>query len=312
MQRAEQIAEGIRQGNNRAVARAISLVENGSPEAEGLLSSLDRSLVDSSMVLGITGTPGAGKSTLTDKLIAHCRAQDMRVGVIAVDPSSPVSGGAIHGDRIRMMQHALDLDVVVRSMATRGRLGGLCASAGAVSRIMAASGCDPVIIETVGVGQSEMDIIRIADVTALVSAPGLGDDIQALKAGLLEVSDVMVVNKADRPGADMLAMELREVAREKGREVVMTVASQDRGVDTLFDTLRAGFNAKKSSGEIERRRKEARQAEVVDWCLEMLRPHMRRASERAVSENVYGDPRVQAGRIVNRLLQGFRDSGSGD
>lgn len=310
MLRTEQIAEGIRQGNNRAVARAISLVENGSPEAEELLSSLDRSLVDSAMVLGITGTPGAGKSTLTDKLIAHCRGLDMRVGVIAVDPSSPVSGGAIHGDRIRMMQHALDSDVVVRSMATRGRLGGLCASAGAVSRIMAASGCDPVIIETVGVGQSEMDIIRIADVTALVSAPGLGDDIQALKAGLLEVADVMVVNKADRPGADMLAMELREVAREREREVIMTVASQGEGIEELFDALRHSFDARSNSGEMQRRRKEARQSEVADWCLEMLRPHVRKAGEKAVNENFYGDPRVQAGRIVNRLLQGFRNSGS--
>jgi LAO/AO transport system kinase len=191
------------------------------------------------MVLGITGPPGAGKSTLTDRIISYYRSGDKRVGVIAIDPSSPISGGAILGDRIRMMGHALDQDVVVRSMATRGRLGGLCAAAGAAVRILAGSGCSVIIIETVGVGQSEMDIIRLADITALVLAPGLGDDIQAMKAGLLEVADILVVNKADCAGADTLAMDMESIAREGGTneedhtKVCKIVASEGKGIDDL-------------------------------------------------------------------------------
>ncbi len=295
------IKNGIGARNSRALAKAISLVEDGAEEADELLASLDHSLIDSSAVIGITGAPGAGKSTLTDKLVAACREREKRVGVIAIDPSSPISGGSIHGDRIRMMQHALDMDVVVRSMATRGRLGGLCAAAGAASRIMASAGCDPIIIETVGVGQSEMDIIRIADVTALVSAPGLGDDIQALKAGLLEVADLMVVNKADKPGADMLAMELGEVARAKGRQVLMTVASEGKGVPELLDSMQEIFDAKRASGQRDKQRAECRNMEVVDWGLEMLRPYLYARS--LAQENFKGDPRIRAKQIVDRLLE---------
>ena len=296
----ETIITGIGERKSRAIAKAISLVEDGAPEADRLLASLDPAPIEQAMVAGITGAPGAGKSTLTDKLIAHCRGENRRVGVIGVDPSSPITGGAIHGDRVRMMQHALDEEVVIRSMATRGRLGGLCASAGAVARIMAASGCDPVIIETVGVGQSEMDIIRIADVTALVSAPGLGDDIQALKAGLLEVADLMVVNKADKPGADMLAMELREAVDDREGRVLETIASKGEGVVELFQAMRDVFHRNEESGKRERRRSEARRAEVVDWALEMLRPHLERMAD---EEDVFsGDPRNRAQAIVDRLV----------
>ena len=305
----QDIIQGISDRNSRAIAKAVSLVEDGEAEADLLLSSLDPDRIAGTMVVGITGAPGAGKSTLTDKLIAHCRDFGKRVGVIAVDPSSPLSGGAIHGDRIRMMQHALDKDVVVRSMATRGRLGGLCAAAGAVSRIMASSGCDPVIIETVGVGQSEMDIIRIADVTALVSAPGLGDDIQALKAGLLEVADIMVVNKADKPGAEMLALELQEVARAKGGEVLLTTASKGEGVERLFSTMQDIFEKNRDSGESQRRRDQSRQMEIVDWCLEMLRPEIQQLARQ---ENLYfGDPRIKAQAIVDNLLGNLDRVGNG-
>lgn len=297
-----QIQKGIENRNSRALAKAISLVEDGADEADELLASLDASRIESSAVIGITGAPGAGKSTLTDKLVAECREQGKRVGVIAIDPSSPISGGAIHGDRIRMMQHALDQDVVVRSMATRGRLGGLCAAAGAASRIMASAGCDPIIIETVGVGQSEMDIIRIADVTALVSAPGLGDDIQALKAGLLEVADLMVVNKADKPGAEMLAMELSEIARAKGRQVLMTVAAQGRGVPELLEAMTDIFQAKRASGQRDTQRAECRNMEVVDWGLEMLRPYLYACSQEQ-GQGAGGDPRIRAKKIVDGLLK---------
>ena len=304
------IIHGIGRQEPRAIARAISLVEDGEEGADKLLSSLDGAAIDTCMVVGITGAPGAGKSTLTDKLVANCREQGKRIGVVAIDPSSPLSGGAIHGDRIRMMQHAMDRDVVVRSMATRGRLGGLCASAGAAVRIMASAGCDPVIIETVGVGQSEMDIIRIADVTALVSAPGLGDDIQALKAGLLEVADIMVVNKADKPGAEMLALELREVARSKDREVLMTVAATGDGVDRLLERMQAVFDQHRRSGESARRRSESREMEVVDWSLEMLRPYIRKLGRFDQTEAV-GDPRIRARRIVDKLLRSISDKDIG-
>ena len=296
----EEIINGIGERKSRAIAKAISLVENGAPEAEQLMASLDGASIEKAMVAGITGAPGAGKSTLTDKLIAHCRGQNRRIGVIGVDPSSPITGGAIHGDRVRMMQHALDEEVVIRSMATRGRLGGLCASAGAVARIMAASGCDPVIIETVGVGQSEMDIIRIADVTALVSAPGLGDDIQALKAGVLEVADIMVVNKADKPGADMLSMELKEAVEDREGRVLETVASKGEGIAELIEAMEDVFRKNVESGERDRRRREARRAEVVDWSLEMLRPYLQ---QRAEGEEVLsGDPRNRAKALVDSLV----------
>jgi LAO/AO transport system kinase len=296
----ESIISGIAERKSRAIAKAISLVENGAPDAERLLASLDEAAVEKAMVAGITGAPGAGKSTLTDKLISHCRGQNRRIGVIGVDPSSPITGGAIHGDRVRMMQHALDEEVVIRSMATRGRLGGLCASAGAVARIMAASGCDPVIIETVGVGQSEMDIIRIADVTALVSAPGLGDDIQALKAGLLEVADIMVVNKADKPGADLLSMELKEAVDDREGRVLETVASKGEGIAELFRAMEDVFRKNMESGERDRRRRDARRAEVVDWSLEMLRPYLQKRAEE--EEVLSGDPRNRAKAIVDSLV----------
>ena len=215
----ETILRGIQKREPRAIARAITIVENNGEGSEIILAHLDQERIENALVIGITGSPGVGKSTLTNSLVRSLRGLGKRVGIIAVDPSSPLSGGALLGDRIRMMGHALDPDVVVRSMATRGRLGGLCASAGAVVRVMASAGCSVVIIETVGIGQSEMDIVRLADITMMVLAPGLGDEIQAMKAGILEVADLLVVNKMDCPGAETLTMEMESVFREKDEKM---------------------------------------------------------------------------------------------
>jgi LAO/AO transport system kinase len=296
----DRLLEDLKQRDPRAIGRAISLVENGDESAEIILSSLDENLVSQATVLGITGPPGAGKSTLTNEIITQLRKQQKRIGIIAIDPSSPISGGAILGDRIRMMQHATDRDVVMRSMATRGRLGGLCATAGAAVRIMASCGCSTIIIETVGVGQSEMDIIRLADITLLVLAPGLGDDIQAMKAGLLEVADLLVVNKADCGGAETLAMDLEAVVRKgsaKPIEVSMTVATEGKGVTELLDRISSVDSEHKDSGEREKRRSQANDLEVLDWCLEILRPKLlAEIIQRKLP--LLGDPRLKAKKIL--------------
>jgi LAO/AO transport system kinase len=294
------LLEGLRQRDPRAIGRAISLVENGDESAEVILSSLDEDLISEAKILGITGPPGAGKSTLTNGIISQLRKNRERIGIIAIDPSSPISGGAILGDRIRMMQHATDMDVVMRSMATRGRLGGLCATAGAAVRIMASCGCSTIIIETVGVGQSEMDIIGLADITLLVLAPGLGDDIQAMKAGLLEVADLLVVNKADCKGADILAMDLEAVTRKgsaKPTQVSMTVATEGKGIAELLGRIDKLDSIHRDSGERQKRRRGAHDQEVLDWCLEILRPRLLED----IIENKFplkGAPRLKANKIL--------------
>jgi len=296
----DRLLEGLKARDPRAIGRAISLVENGDENADLILSSLDEDLVSGATILGITGPPGAGKSTLTNGIISRLRQNSERIGIIAIDPSSPISGGAILGDRIRMMQHATDRDVVVRSMATRGRLGGLCATAGAAVRIMASCGCSTIIIETVGVGQSEMDIIRLADITLLVLAPGLGDDIQAMKAGLLEVADILVVNKADCKGADILAMDLEAVARKGSStptQVSMTVATEGKGITELLDRIARLDSEHRDSGERNKRRRGAHDQEVLEWCLEILRPKLLAEITRR-NLPLAGDPRLKAKKIL--------------
>ncbi|MBU0682322.1 MAG: methylmalonyl Co-A mutase-associated GTPase MeaB [Proteobacteria bacterium] len=296
------IIEGLSRRDPRAIGRAISIVENHDPDAHALLDSLDPAKIEACLVVGITGPPGAGKSTLTAQLIKEYRRHEVRVGIVAVDPSSPLSGGALLGDRVRMMNHALDPDVVIRSMATRGRLGGVCGSAGAAVRIMAHSACQVVLIETVGVGQSEMDIVRMADLTAMVLAPGLGDDIQAMKAGLLEVADVLVVNKADLRGADALLLDMESVAQQRqdrqGRttRVCATIASKGDGVAELVQIFNDMNEMFQKSGEKAQRRLQARRYEVIDWAVELIRPRI--ADSVADKAAFNGDPMLLAQDIL--------------
>jgi LAO/AO transport system kinase len=254
----ENWAERVCAGDVLAVSRAITAIENHQPEAEELLRVVFPR-TGKAYLTGITGAPGTGKSTLVDRLAAFYRRQNEAVGVIAVDPTSPYTGGAILGDRIRMQGHASDAGMFIRSMATRGFLGGLARATAEVALLLDAAGKDQVLIETVGVGQDEVDIVQLADCVAVVMVPGMGDDIQNMKAGLMEIGDIFVLNKSDREGADRLEQELHVmlslVMPRDGWHppVVRTVASENKGIDVMAATIvkfRAHFE---SSGE--RRRK---------------------------------------------------------
>lgn len=293
------LLERVQARDLRAISRSISLVEDNDPLADLILSSLAKEPIEEMIVIGITGPPGAGKSTLTGQLVSRFREKGQRVGIIAVDPSSPISGGAILGDRVRMMQHALDPDVLVRSMASRGRLGGLCAAAGATVRIMANGGCSVVIIETVGVGQSEMDIIRLADLTLLVLAPGLGDDIQAMKAGLLEVADLLVVNKADCPGSDSLALDLETAVPDRSR-VCQTDALTGKGVAELSTRLTEFDAEHRADGTRTYRRSQAHEREIVDWAIELLRTRLNNEVP-SLPSDFSANPRRLASELLLRL-----------
>jgi LAO/AO transport system kinase len=235
------LLEGVRGGLTRPGARLMRLVDDRHPRAQLLLQALHPHR-RGARVIGVTGNPGAGKSTLTSALVGELRRRGRKVGVVAVDPSSPFSGGAILGDRIRMNDHALDPGVFIRSVATRGHLGGLSGSTHDLVAVLDAMGYDPIFVETVGVGQDEIEVVRLADTTVVVVVPGLGDDIQAIKAGLLEVADVFVLNKADRDGADRTERDLRTMQSLKGHHdddvpIVRTVATSGVGVAALADLL---------------------------------------------------------------------------
>ncbi len=231
-------------GDVRALARAISLVEEDVPAAVEVLRDAFPH-TGKALVLGVTGAPGAGKSSLVDRLVAAFRAEGSRVGVVAVDPSSAFSGGAILGDRVRMQRHATDGGVFIRSMATRGHLGGLARTTSDAVDLLDAAGYDPILLETVGVGQDEVDVVRAADLVTVVLVPGMGDDIQAIKAGILEIADLFVVNKADRPGADRLVADLESMLSlvngddaRPGPPIFRTVAVRDEGVAELRGGIR--------------------------------------------------------------------------
>jgi LAO/AO transport system kinase len=235
------IARKILEGDIRALSRAATWVEDGKPEAEVLLKELSPR-AGHALVVGITGPPGAGKSTLCDQLIAAVRAEGKTVGVIAVDPSSPFNGGAILGDRIRMLRHYDDPGVFIRSVATRGWLGGVTRTAAEMIRLMDGAGRDVVIVETVGVGQTEVEIARLANVTIVVLAPGMGDDVQTLKAGIMEIAQVFVINKADLPGAENLKHNVQSslsLGHGPAPQIVETVASEGKGIAEVLAAVRA-------------------------------------------------------------------------
>src|SRR5689334_13376470 len=234
--------ERIRAGDVRSLARAISTIEDGRPESVQLLKALFP-YSGRARVIGITGAPGAGKSTLVDHLAREYRKQEKTVGIIAVDPTSPYTGGAILGDRIRMQAHHADPGIYIRSMATRGFLGGLARATTDVSTVLDASGKDVIMIETVGVGQDEVDIVRLADVTVVILVPGMGDDVQTIKAGIMEIADIFVINKSDRDGADRVEREIRAMQSLAIRKdawtppIVRTVASDGTGVPDLVKAI---------------------------------------------------------------------------
>jgi len=245
-------------GDVRALARAISVVEDNAAHSGAMLRGVFPH-TGRAIVIGVTGSPGAGKSSLVDRLVASFREQGRRVGVVAVDPSSAYSGGAILGDRVRMQGHATDPGVFIRSMASRGHMGGLSRAASDAVDLMDAAGYDPVIIETVGVGQDEIEVARAADVVTVVLVPGMGDDIQAIKAGILEIADLFVINKADRPGADKLAadldamMALAPAAAAAHPPIFRTVATTGEGVSALRDGLVAHVAAAGAARRAQRR-----------------------------------------------------------
>ncbi len=287
--------EQILAGDIRAISRAITAIENHHPEAEEILRRVFPH-TGKGYLAGITGAPGTGKSTLVDRLASHYRRAQQRVGIIAVDPTSPFTGGAILGDRIRMQGHASDTGIFIRSMATRGFLGGLARATAEVALLLDAAGKQSVLIETVGVGQDEIDIVRLADCIVVVMVPGLGDDIQNMKAGLMEIADIFVLNKSDREGADRLEQQLHAMLqlapeREGWRPpVVRTVATENKGIEALAKAI-AEFRERFATS------KRRREKKIEHWKQRLMEMLETRLLEKALD-----------GAAGEKLLAGLAES----
>jgi LAO/AO transport system kinase len=305
------LAERLMAGETRALARAIRMVEDRDPGIASLLREV-RERSGQARVIGVTGPPGSGKSTLCDQIIQRWRSSGHLVGVIAVDPSSPFTGGAILGDRVRMVRHTLDPGVFIRSMAARGHLGGLAAAAREAVRLIEASGRDRTLLETVGVGQSELEVMVTADTTVVVTTPSSGDAVQIIKAGILEIADIFVVNKADLPGASRVVRDLRELVRHNkvradwSPPVITTTAQSGEGVDELVAAIDLHGAAIAASGELERRRVARLRAEVEAIVVERAAERARTAlHEGTMSRELEGDlTRVDPYALAERILNG--------
>jgi LAO/AO transport system kinase len=296
----EALVAGVLAGERRAVARAISLVEDGRPELEALSAGI-YGATGRATTIGITGAPGVGKSTLAAALVGAARAHERRVAVLAIDPTSPYTGGALLGDRVRMQEHATDPDVFIRSMATRGHLGGMALAAPEGIRILDAAGYELIMVETVGVGQAEVEVAAATDTTLVVLAPGLGDAVQMAKAGILEVADVFVVNKADREGAGEVARELRQMlhlgpAREHDPPVLSAAATLGDGVEELWDAIEEHEAWAEASGARDARRRARLVAEVESLAAERFRV--------AVASALEADARL-AGDLAERRVDPY-------
>jgi LAO/AO transport system kinase len=304
-----------REGDARSVGRLISLVENGSDHLREAMAALAPT-VGRAHVIGLTGSPGVGKSTTTAALVAAFRGRDQRVGVLAVDPSSPFSGGALLGDRVRMQEHATDSGVYIRSMASRGHLGGLAWTTPQALRVLDAAGCDVVLVETVGVGQAEVEVASLADTTLVLVAPGMGDGIQAAKAGILEIADVFVVNKADREGADAAARDLRHMlSLVEGRRaedwqppIVKTVASRGEGTDELMAAIDKHHDWLVQSGRLDARRRVRAADEIEAIAITALRARIGDLRDGTLLDELAGrmitgelDPYTAADQLIASL-----------
>jgi len=297
------LAPLVLKGEVRAVARLMRLIDDAQPQAEEELRALWPHTGRAQLV-GITGNPGAGKSTLVDRLIAHLRASGKKVGVLAVDPTSPFTGGAILGDRIRMQDHALDAGVFIRSLATRGQLGGLSRATSDCARVLDAMGKDIVLIETVGVGQDEVEVCRLAHTTVVVVVPGLGDDIQAIKAGILEVADLFAVNKADREGADRTVRDLRSMLEltmtEREIPILKCVASRGEGISELWAAIEAHYQFLRSGPGLLQRERDRARTELIGVLRERL---LKAALERLAKQGAQLDD--LALRIARREIDPY-------
>jgi len=312
----EELVSGLLDGDRRALARAISLVESRAPEGEAIVRDV-YPRTGRAASIGVTGPPGVGKSTLVGALVSHARSLDLSCGVVSVDPSSPFTRGALLGDRIRLTDHFLDPGVYIRSMGTRGHLGGLAEATLETLLLVDASGKDVVFLETVGTGQSEVEVVGSADVVLLVLMPGSGDSVQALKAGIMEIPDVIAVNKMDHPASRTMVQEVRSIValepdRDRRPAIFLTEAVRGEGVPELWEALEARRSALAERGELDRRRARHQEGEVEELAVARLRALVRRAMTeddgvRELVEDVQRrevDPLTAVAKVVDAVTEG--------
>lgn len=308
------LAQGVIKGDHRAIARAISLVENNRSTAQEMMKKIFPHTGES-IIIGITGAPGSGKSTLVDQMLGFLRKKGKKIGIVAVDPSSPFSGGAILGDRIRMMQHSVDPEIFIRSMATRGHLGGVAKATGEAIAVLEAAGKNFILVETVGVGQDEVEVVKLADIILVILIPGAGDEIQVFKAGIMEIADIFILNKADSPLAERTEKQLRAMldlglGGKAPPPVINTVATEGKGVDKLIDEI------DKFVVDKDRELRDSRKKKLIPWMLmDIISEKIYRSVTRDIKASEFEDliekihrreidPYTVADKIVDRLKKG--------